>query len=172
MTAQMPDLIIYEGKESNLHTNPMNVYFAKYPDKHPYRIDKMADWGCEALHRGYVATFEIKDDQLWLKEINVRTCSRSFRSLYEYVRYGFARPSWKNVMHEIFPNQNCVKVDWFTGTLILPSGKLVEYVHMDYASTYEYYTLLELENGDLKSVKQCGHADYKEKYKEKFWCGR
>ena len=31
-TAQCPDKIFYNGKEYMLHTNPMESYFAQYPD--------------------------------------------------------------------------------------------------------------------------------------------
>jgi hypothetical protein len=38
---------------------------------------------------------------------------------------------------------------WFTGDLIVPKGKLVEYVHMGYMSKYEKELVLNIENGIL-----------------------
>jgi ABC-type ATPase with predicted acetyltransferase domain len=41
-----------------------------------------------------------------------------------------------------------MKVDWFNGLLVLPQGNLVNYVHMGYESLFEYYKLIEVENGN------------------------
>ena len=56
-TAQYPDKIIYNGKEYDLHSNPLEEYFQKNPDKKP-----KATMISTALWRGYVATFEIKNN--------------------------------------------------------------------------------------------------------------
>ena len=153
MTAQISDKIIYNGKECKMHSNPMESYFAKYPAKRP-----KGDVQSTALWRGYVATFEIRDNQLCLKDIVIQTSTQTAPKHYEY--------GWKSVRDDIFPNQDFIKIDWLTGTLVLPSGKVVNYVHMGYASSYEHYTLLEIENGDLKSVQEFGPEEYRY-YKEK-----
>jgi hypothetical protein len=44
--------------------------------------------------------------------------------------------------------------------LVLPHGKLVNYVHMGYASTYENYILLEIDGGNLKKEKKFNYKDY------------
>ena len=155
MTAQIPDKIIYKGEKYPLHTNPMEDYFAKYPDKRPYSTVQSS-----ALWRGYVATFEIIDNQLYLKDIEIEIGTNDEQENY--------RSSRKSVINEVFPNQETVKVDWMTGSLVLPSGKMVEYVHMGYASTYEHYILLEIENGDLKSEKQLGYEEYNNIRDQKF----
>ncbi len=36
-TAQSPDIIIYEDKEYKLHSNPLESYFEKFPDKRPQK---------------------------------------------------------------------------------------------------------------------------------------
>ena len=148
MTAQQSDKIIYKGIECDLHTNPMEYYFTQYPDKRPHK-----DIYCTGLWRGYVAVFEIEDSQIYLKDIKVMT--GDFNTDYINLTKG-----WKSVINEVFPNQEHIKLDWFSGTLVLPSGELVNYVHMGYASTYEHYILLDIENGDLKSEKQIGHEEY------------
>jgi hypothetical protein len=50
-------------------------------------------------------------------------------------------------MSTIFPGEKKVLASWFSGHVIIPNGKLVKYVHMGYASTYEKYILLRVENG-------------------------
>jgi hypothetical protein len=65
-TSQCPEKIIYNGKEYKLHSNPMETYFKKYPDKRPKGGIRST-----ALWRGYVATYEVKNNQLFLKDISV-----------------------------------------------------------------------------------------------------
>lgn len=152
-TAQAPDKIIYNGKEYSLHSNPMESYFEKFPDKRP-ECEVMST----GLWRGYIATFEIKDNQLYLKDIEIQVSTKKKNDKYKY--------SWKSVLNEVFPNQELIKIDWLTGLLVLPEGKIVNYVHMGYASTYKHYVLLEFENGNLKGEKKFGYEEY-EKFKDK-----
>ncbi|MDR2887010.1 MAG: hypothetical protein LBV26_03255 [Bacteroidales bacterium] len=153
-TPQIPDKIIYNGKEYRLlHNTPMENYFKKYPDKNPQKGNIPLLTG---LWRGYVATFEIKGNQLYLKDIEVPTEGCIDNKSY----YGL---SWKSVLNEIFPNTKLVKIDWMTGLLILPTGEIVEHEQRygDYP-TYENYILLEIDKGILKKEKQVGHKEYEE----------
>jgi hypothetical protein len=153
-TAQSPDRIIYNGNEYALHSNPLESFFEKNPEKRP-------EGGIisTGLWRGYIATFEIRDKQLFLKDIEIMledtTKSENNRN---YI--------WKSVIDKVFPNQNEIKIDWLTGILVIPQGKLVNYVHMGYASTYENYILLEIDKGDLKNEKHFDAIEY-EKFKER-----
>ena len=83
-TAQYPDKILYEGKEYGLHTNPMKSYFSKHPEKRP-RGGIMST----ALWRGYVATFEVKDKSLVLKDIEVQVRTETEDGKNDY--------TWKSV---------------------------------------------------------------------------
>lgn len=151
-TAQYPDKIIYNGKEYRLHSNPLESYFEKNPGKRP-----SGGLQSSALWRGYVATFEIRDNQLYVKDIEIEirdTTTKEFKAI------------WKSVLKEVFPDQKNIKVDWLTGLLVIPYGKLVNYVHMGYGSTYENYILLEIDKGDLKKEMKFGYKEY-EKFKEK-----
>ena len=56
-TAQYPDILIHKGKEHSLFNNPMEAYFEKHPKKKPESGVRSS-----ALWRGYVATFEFKDN--------------------------------------------------------------------------------------------------------------
>lgn len=152
-TAQYPDKIIYNGKEYNLNSNPLESYFEKNPDKRP-----KAQVMSTALWRGYVATFEVKDNQLFLKEIEIQYRDTTSKESYNY--------KWRSVINEVFPDQKEIKIDWLTGLLVIPHGKLVNYVHMGYGSTYKKYILLEFDNGDLKTEKKFDYKEY-ENFKEK-----
>ena len=152
-TAQYPDKILYDGKEYSLQTNPLEPYFALHPDKRPAGgISSTACW------RGYIATFEIRGGQLFLKDIQCEYSKKEKKNSYE--------TEWKSVLTQVFRKDSAVKIDWFSGLLVLPYGKMVNYVHMGYASTYEHYLLLEIDKGDFKKEKKFNNKEY-EKFKEK-----
>jgi hypothetical protein len=149
-TAQYPDKIYFEGRLYKLHSNPMEAYFEKNPDKKP-RSPIIST----ALWRGYVATFEIDTGGgLYLKDIEALTPGNDGDS------------EFKSVIDDVVPRGQRLKIDWFTGLLVLPSGEIVNYVHMGYGSTYEKYTLLEIAAGDFKRSKAFGYKDY-EAFKER-----
>lgn len=152
-TAQYPDKIIYNGKEYGLHSNPLEAYFEKNPDKRP-----KGGIMSTALWRGYVATFEVKDNQLFLKDIEIQYHDTTSKEPYPY--------KWRSVIAEVFPDQKSIKIDWLTGLLVIPHGKLVNYVHMGYGSTYKNYILLEIDKGDLKQERHFKYKEY-EKFRER-----
>lgn len=152
-TAQYPDKIIYNGNEFRLHSNPLEAYFEKNPDKRP-KVGVVST----ALWRGYVATFEVKNNQLFLKDIEIEYHDTTSKKSYSY--------KWRSVIKEVFPDQTDIKIDWVTGLLVIPDGELVNYVHMGYGSTYQNYILLELDKGDLKQERRFNYEEY-EKFKER-----
>lgn len=146
-TAQIPDNILYNGKEYSLHSNPLESFFEKHPDKKP-----VGGVMSTALWRGYVATFEVRDSQLFLKEINIQYRDTTAEDDYSYKS--------RNVIDEVFPNQANIKVVWMTGLIVIPHGKLVNYVHMGYGSTYKKYILLEINKGDLVQERRFDYKEY------------
>lgn len=152
-TAQAPDKIFYNGKEYSLHSNPMEEYFVKFPDKKP-KSEIMSS----GLWRGYIATFEVTDNALYLKDIEIMINKDENGKSYN--------PGWKSVLSEVVPNGKKLKIDWFSGILVLPHGKLVSYVHMGYGSTFENYVLLEIDKGDFKKSKEFNYEEY-EKFKDR-----
>lgn len=145
-TAQIPDVILYEGKEYIMHSNPLNDYFKKNPDKYPESTIRST-----ALWRGYRATFEVKDNALYVKDIQILSRGAD---------------EWKSVLKESSPDGKPFKVDWYTGILVIPHGKMVRYVHMGYGSTYEKYILLEIKDGKINAEKKLDNKEYV-KFKEK-----
>lgn len=152
-TAQYPDKIIYNGQEYMLHSNPMEAYFEKNPSKKP-----KSGIISSALWRGYVATFVIDGNKLLLKDIQIMVRKHTADGSFE--------TEWKSVVADVVPKSETLKIDWFTGLLVLPHGKQVNYVHMGYGSTYEKYILIEISSGDFKRAKEFEAADY-EKFKDR-----
>lgn len=157
-TAQAPDKIFYNGTEYKLQSNPMEDYFKRFPDKRP-----KSEIISTGLWRGYIATFEITDNQLFLKDIKILVNKENSGKSFD--------TEWKSVLTTVCPEKKKLKIDWFTGILVLPYGKVVDYVHMGYGSTYENYILIEIAAGDFKKVKEFNHeqyASFKEKQFEAF----
>jgi hypothetical protein len=142
-TAQQPDILIYQGKNYRLYTNPLDQYFSKYPDKKPKTsIISSGNW------RGYVAIFEIIDSTLFLRDIEVEDNDG---------KNGLRK---RSAMDEVFPGQKIVVLDWFNGLLTSPYGQLLKYVHMGYSSAYENYLILEIRQGQLTKSKDFKYEDY------------
>ncbi len=152
-TAQYPDKLIYNGKEYKLHSNPMEEYFKTNPEKKP-KSDIMST----ALWRGYVATFEIADNSLLLKDIQIKVRKTTSKESFA--------TEWKSVFKDVVPGEERLKIDWFSGILVLPEGEVVNYVHMGYGSTYERYTLLAVRKGDFKDSRSLDYKEY-ETFREK-----
>jgi len=151
-TSQTPDKIIYKGQEYSLNTNPLEAFFEKNPDLRP-----KCEITSTALWRGYIATFEIQDSQLFVKDIVI---------MDEDTLSDPHKTTWKSVFNQVFPNQKHIKVDWMKGLLVIPNGELVNYVHMGYASIYENYILLEIDKGNLIHEKNIKSEEY-EKLKDR-----
>lgn len=130
MTAQISEQLIFEGQKVPLLTNPLNNYFSLGGRDPGFESTSTALW------RGYVGTWEILNDRMYLVALNGTLKSGEDADL-ESVFPGFA--------HRVFAH-------WFSGTLRIPQGKRLEYVHMGYGSTYERDVLLTLQNGVV--VKQ------------------
>jgi len=152
-TAQYPDKLIWKGKTYDLHSNPLEPYFEKNPDKRP-----RGDVTSSALWRGYVATFEIRNGELILNDISVEVSKKTDNGSFD--------TEWRSAIRELVPEGETLKIDWFSGLLVIPKGKLVSYVHMGYGSVYENYTLIEVDRGDFVKSRDFDHKQY-EAFKER-----
>ncbi len=131
-TAQLGDNLVYKGQTYNIHTNPLETYF---DEQHP-RPDKLFGASCTACWRGYVATWEIKDDGfLYLLRLVEGTCAGNAPEI---------------PLDKVFPGQKGpIKATWFSGMLEAPQGELLHYVHMGYQSVYEKELHIFIEAGKV-----------------------
>jgi hypothetical protein len=134
-TAQQGDILFLNGKKYFIYTNPLRAFLDKNPGKLP-----KSDAISSSNWRGYVATWGVKDDRFVLTDVGI------LRSNNKPGEAGLST-ELHSAMSEMFPAQKEVVADWFTGHVIVPDGKLVNYVHMGYASTYEKYIILKVKNG-------------------------
>lgn len=131
MTAQITEHLIYDGKELSMCSEPLRPLIAQnqFPK---FRAFTTACW------RGYVGSWEIQSDTDNKKRLYLKKFSGSLESGHEAT------------LETIFPEYpNGVFAHWFSGTVRCPEGKLLDYVHGGYASTYERDLFFEFDKGVL-----------------------
>jgi hypothetical protein len=139
MTAQIGEKLIYEGRTVSMCSEPLGDFFALGGDCPEF------EFTCTALWRGYVGTWEIVNDRLYLISLS-----------------GTLKDGSEATLETVFPGYtDRVFAHWYSGTLRIPEGKQLEYVHMGYGSTYERDRFLRLEKGVLvgSHVRQNGHPE-------------
>jgi hypothetical protein len=151
MTAQIAEKLYYDGDEHSMTTNPLGDFF--------YYAGIKTDFAdtCTALWRGYVGTWEIIENRLYL--ISLR---------------GTLNDGSEATLATFFPEfPDRVFAHWYTGTIRLPQGKLLKYVHMGYQSEYEDDFFLEVSKGVIMNTRIChnGTADGKEGTSEVYGIG-
>jgi len=152
-TAQYPDKIIFNGTEYNLDSNPLESYFEINLDKRP-----KGDLKSTALWRGYRATFEMRDSQLFVKDIQIQYLDTTDKNDQDI--------KWKSVMRDVFPDKVNVKVDWLSGLLVINFGKRVNYYATGYGSSFDQYLLLEIDKGNYIKSKQYNDKEF-ESFKDR-----
>ena len=139
MTAQIAEKLLYQGEQVAMCTNPLGDYFAM-GGFNP-RFESMST----ALWRGYVGGWEIVEDRLYLVSLD-----------------GALEDGTDATLETVFPGfPERVFAHWYSGTVRIPQGKQLEYVHMGYASKFEQDLLLEIERGVVVAtrVRQNGVAE-------------
>ncbi len=112
MTAQIRERISYQHKSHALCTEPLSALFAVRGNKPPFQATSTALW------RGYVGHWAIRHDKLYLDDIKSSLSDGTQASL-----------------HTVFPDASGpVLAEWYTGTLRIPQGERLKYVHGGYAS--------------------------------------
>lgn len=129
-TAQDPDVLLIDGKEHALNTNPLQAHLEAQRWAPPKDVVRMSsNW------RGYVAKWAVTDGRLTLTDVTV---------LVEAEDDEMAE---KSILGDLFPGKSRIVADWYSGALIVPDGNMVEYVHMGYGSTYDHYQVLRVASG-------------------------
>ena len=133
MTAQEKEALTFNGEVYHLATEPLRPYLKL----HNIKFD--AWW--TACWRGYVGKWVIENDKLylvalrgWIKNDSVDDTESKLSSVD---------------MNFLFPGQDKVFAEWYTGEIRIPYGEMLQYYHIGYASVYEKELFLEFENGFL-----------------------
>ncbi|MFO7259022.1 MAG: hypothetical protein DIU61_015085 [Bacteroidota bacterium] len=138
MAAQKADIIVMDGETMDLYTNPLEDYWAKNRKKRPpfYSLD--------VCRRGYIASWAIRDGQLFLTDIEGDIENRSL----------FGPKSKKCTLKTVFKKAGPegVKAEWFSGKLRIPRGNMTQYEHNGYDSRFEREMIITVNKGDVIKV--------------------
>lgn len=130
MTAQTPELLLLDGVRRDM------TYCPPLPDREPRIVTVEAEVGSPlnstACLRGYRGSWELRDGRLYLAKLE-----GSRRLLAE---------------EPIF-------ADWVTGTLRLPEGEELRYVHLGFATVFERELEIDIEQGCEIGRRLIDHGD-------------
>ena len=128
MTAQIREKLIFNGDVCGVASEPLYVWLHRRRNKHIGFARRNT-----ACSRGYVGTWEIIDQCLYLVKIAGKFIDGQDVEL-----------------KDLFPGEpEPVFASWFDGELRCPMGKLLGYVHSGYSSVYESDLFLEFKQGKL-----------------------
>ena len=148
MTAQFGETLKYNGVNYYLATEPLEPYLEKHNIK-------FYAW-CTACWRGYTSKWSIEDGMLYLTDLHGFISTDEDGGLMN-----------KSVgMDYLFPGQDKVLADWYSGVLRLPHGEIIRYIHQGYDSIYEKELLLKIVNGKCVGVREIRMSS------NKSWFGR
>jgi hypothetical protein len=136
MAAQLPDFIVVNKEKMHLYTNPLEQYWTFLKKRKPSFITSQ---GCK---RGYIATWEIHNKQLYLRGIS-GVVKRNF--LF------FPLKPKKYTMKLLFPKHHnvAVKAKWFSGKLRIPRGSRTIFSDQDYDSRFEQDIIITIDHGNV-----------------------
>lgn len=144
-TIQTPDILIFNGKEYHLQTEILQNYLKEHPEiKIPQREIMTVS---SDLWRGYRATFEIAEDQFFLKDIHIESYNTETET-----------SEWESVLNEMFQNQDRVKLDWITGLLIISEEDIYDYGDKNKECNY---LLFAIEQGNLMYHQELIFDEYR-----------
>ncbi|MBX7226349.1 MAG: hypothetical protein K1X55_09985 [Chitinophagales bacterium] len=144
-TAQYGDRLIVDKDTFWINSNPLEVYFDK---KGSRTINGETVYGsCTALWRGYVATWQIKSDSIFLVRLQTDFCSNNPIDLDVKTEFG----------------TSIVFANWVDNTIVQTKGSLIQYVHMGYMSIFEQEIYYKFDKGILKSTKVKKYVRYNDK---------
>jgi hypothetical protein len=106
MTAQFREILHYKTKVYHLDSEPLESYFELLDNRRIFLVGQ-----CTACYRGYVGTWEIENDKLYLIGLKAFT-EEEIEEKTE-------------ILELIFPNQKKVFAGWFSGEIKILQGKEV-----------------------------------------------
>jgi hypothetical protein len=154
-TSQTGDIIIWQGDTLTLFSNPLelrsdwttlkknitteieNEDRRLYPQKYEKdEVEALFSTGC---WRGYIAEWKLEDNKIYLN--NIYACN-------DY--------KVKVDLKKLFQNEfkdDLLFANWLNSKLIVPKGKCIELINLDYKSIYEKEIVIEFKNGLLTNIK-------------------
>ena len=123
MTAQIKEILLYKSNKVGMATEPLNPYLQNRKDIN-FEFQSTGCW------RGYLGFWELRDKKLFIVKLIVTKDTQVD-------------------LNYLFPGQNEVFADWFSGEIRIPQGEMLKYVHMGYQSIFEKDLFLKFKKGVL-----------------------
>ena len=120
MTRQIAEKLTYNGQKYEMHTKPLSPYLYEHPIE-LFGRTHIESTGC---WRGYVGHWVIEDGRLYLVELD---------------DFDVFRPG--HILGDLFPGQEKVFAEWFSGTIHTISDE--KYMYLEFK--IENGCLIELE---------------------------
>ena len=141
-TAQFGDILIFNKDTVSIFSNPLEQYFELKKER-TINGDELEGM-CTALWRGYVATWEIENDSLFLVRIQINYCGDNPIDLDLVGEFGKDR---------IFAN-------WFNGEIRSQIGSMLSYMHAGYGSVYEREQFFKIKEGSITNITDTSYIEF------------
>lgn len=128
MTAQIAEILHYDGERLALCNTPLDLYLANNEILFQSRIAPTTCW------RGYVGEWTLEDKKLYLLAI-----------------YDPDEQEKIEVSELFMGNPKRVFAHWVTGRLRCQQGDLIKYFHGGFGGVYQYDLFFEMKCGVLQS---------------------
>ena len=125
MTVQLDNKIIYKGESYFTYSDPLAVYLSEKG------IKVTSD--CSACWSGYVGTWEIFGSKLFIARIEPLFLDETDEK--------------KIRMESLFPYQEHVFADWYSGEIHIGLGKVLYYTNVFHTAICEEDIYIQIENG-------------------------
>lgn len=145
-TPQAPDQIIYKGRYYPLMTNPLESF---YEGKTRPRFFFAPGYRSSGNFRGYIATWEILENRLFLVAIDTWICESDIAESCQRVD-----------LRDLFGKKyrdGRVEANWYSGDLRLANGRILRDPWTGYAAIFEHEIMLTVKSGRMVGEK---HVDY------------
>lgn len=144
MAAQLPDIVLLNGQEQQLYSNPLEHCWLQLENK-GNTFNQQTN-----CRRGYIAKWEIQDSQLYLKEID---------GSYERMMLLFEKATALRDKETLLPKPGTrlIKATWFSGKLRIPQGKMTT-CDEDYGLRFEQEIIISVEKGDVIKMVTLDYA--------------
>lgn len=156
-TAQIPDILIYNGDTLSLFDCPLE-YFPDQGLFSPLRLFGSSGCFYTACYRNYVATWKIENNKLYLLSIRNACYPTDMKYVNISNKDGAKIPGTEYAdLQVIFQDRYAdgrVFADWVNTKLISPKGKMLYYIHDGFLSIFEKELEFTIENGILVQVKE------------------
>jgi len=137
-TDQFGDHIKISNKDMYIASgSPLEHYLGLHPEKRPQ--PKSRTTGC---WRGYVASWEITENNLVLSEVNT----------WDYTKVPNASPlipDTLNYTNWIFGTTTPITATWFSGTILVENGSPIQHGRPWNKRTFDNYIILAIKNGSI-----------------------